>query len=116
MVGPGRAWRSGPFVPSPWWLPPLDWRSERKQKSSNSTTTTAVVEASGAPWPNADIILETDGTVREQAGFSMAMGYLNGDRFADLVVGAPGDEKVYIFYGGIDVGGPAETSEDAPCS
>jgi len=35
-------------------------------------------------------------------GFSMAMGYLNGDNFADLVVGAPGEAKVYVYYGTVD--------------
>jgi len=41
-------------------------------------------------------------------GFSMAMGYVDGDAFADLVVGAPEDGRVYVFYGGIDNNSPAQ--------
>ncbi len=34
-----------------------------------------------------------------QFGFSVAAGFLNGDNLADLAVGDPAANKVYIFYG-----------------
>ena len=45
-------------------------------------------------------------------GFSTAMGYLDGDRLADMVVGAPGENRVYIFFGGVDNASPGQTLAD----
>ncbi|MBI1950075.1 MAG: FG-GAP repeat protein, partial [Acidobacteria bacterium] len=41
-------------------------------------------------------------------GFAVAMGYLNGDEFADLAVGAPAEGKVYIYFGSLTDNGPGE--------
>lgn len=35
----------------------------------------------------------------DRFGAALATGYLNGDFFADLIIGAPGEDKVYIYYG-----------------
>ncbi len=45
-------------------------------------------------------------------GASLAMGYLDGDLFADLVVGSPGEGRVYIFFGGVSNPSLAEDDSD----
>ena len=59
--------------------------------------------ASGAGCDEADLLLQTPaGQLPEtEFGFAVAMGHLNGDLFSDLVVGAPGEGKVYILYGSL---------------
>jgi len=45
-------------------------------------------------------------------GFSIAMGYLNGDGFIDLVMGAPNEARVYVFFGAVDANVAAEGVPD----
>jgi len=45
----------------------------------------------------ADIII--DGTMGDQSGGSLAVGDINADGVTDLVIGAHGQSRVYIFYG-----------------
>jgi uncharacterized repeat protein (TIGR01451 family) len=67
----------------------------------------------GAPdCDGADIRIQADIPSNGNLGFSMAMGYLDGDRFADLIVGAPDAASVYVFFGGVDNNSPAEDSAD----
>ena len=60
----------------------------------------------------ADIRLQQDISANRQYGFSVAMGYLNGDNFADVVIGDPGESRVYVFYGGVNNASPAEDLND----
>jgi uncharacterized repeat protein (TIGR01451 family) len=63
----------------------------------------------GTGCDGADIRIQGSTTAPSpQFGFSTAMGYLNGDLFADLVVGAPESGEVYIFFGGADNCSPGE--------
>jgi hypothetical protein len=56
----------------------------------------------GAGCDEADAVLQADPAGEPELGFSLAMGYLNGDLFSDLVVGAPGVGKVYVLFGSLD--------------
>jgi len=60
----------------------------------------------------ADIRFQQDISANRQFGFSVAMGYLNDDNFADVVIGDPGESRVYVFYGGVDNASPAEDIDD----
>ncbi len=41
----------------------------------------------------------TDGTGNELFGYNVSSGKLNNDAYSDIVVGAPGNDKCYVFYG-----------------
>ena len=60
----------------------------------------------------ADIRFQQDISATRQYGFFVAMGHLNGDNFADVVIGDPGESRVYVFYGGVDNASPAEDLDD----
>jgi len=60
----------------------------------------------------ADIRFQQDISATRQYGFSVAMGYLNGDNFADVVIGDPGESRVYVFFGGVNNASPAEDLND----
>ncbi|HET6279128.1 MAG TPA: hypothetical protein VFG08_10110, partial [Candidatus Polarisedimenticolia bacterium] len=63
----------------------------------------------GAGCDGADLRIQGSTTApAPKFGFSTAMGYLNGDLFADLVVGAPESGEVYVFFGGTDNCSPGE--------
>ena len=60
-------------------------------------------------------------TANPRFGSSVAMGYLNNDDFIDLVVGAPGESRVYIYLGELvtpglsqNPAGPTADSHSAP--
>ena len=64
----------------------------------------AAQASSGAPRPECqgpDMRFDAgpDGAVDSDFGFAIATGRLNGDDLADLVVGDPKRNRVYIFYG-----------------
>jgi hypothetical protein len=63
-------------------------------------------DGNGDPRPECqagDVRIElqtsADDPVPSEFGFSLATGLVNGDEFADLVVGDPGRDRVYVFFG-----------------
>jgi uncharacterized repeat protein (TIGR01451 family) len=86
--------------------------------TSNATTTFVdfVTLCEGDGCTGADIRFQTDiptgDDLGAEAGFSLDMGYLNGDRFEDLVIGAPGEGAVYVFFGGVDRSLPTDQGDD----
>jgi len=65
-------------------------------------------DPNGAPRPEckgSDIRFEADPNVPGQFGFAVATGRLNGDALTDLVVSDPQRNRVYVFFGRVDLDG-----------
>jgi uncharacterized repeat protein (TIGR01451 family) len=54
------------------------------------------------------------GAAGSEFGFSTAMGYLNNDLFKDLVIGAPAEGRVYVFFGKVDKSGFPASNPNTP--
>jgi hypothetical protein len=57
------------------------------------------------PFIMNELVTMTGTNANDLFGFNVTSGHLNNDNYADIVVGAPGANKVYLFYGSSSIGG-----------
>ncbi len=72
--------------------------------TNSPTLATCAVPSNGVPHSSvgADIRFQHSSGASD-FGFVNVMGYVNGDDLVDLVVGAPGENRVYVFYGKVNL-------------
>jgi hypothetical protein len=64
----------------------------------------------GATRTVADALFTVTGAAGDQLGAALATGDLDGDGYRDLIMGAPGNTRVYVIYGGPALSGSRDLS------
>ena len=70
--------------------------------------------ASGASLSTSSAVFKIQGATGDQIGSALATGDLDGDTFREIIIGAPGNSRVYVIKGGPSLSGTLDLSGGLP--
>jgi hypothetical protein len=70
--------------------------------------------ASGASLSTSSAVFKIQGATGDEIGSALATGDLDGDTFRELIIGAPGNSRVYVIKGGPSLSGTLDLSGGLP--
>ena len=69
---------------------------------------------SGASITTSSAVFRIQGASGDQLGTALATGDLNGDSFREIIIGAPGNSRVYVIKGGASLSGTLDLTSGVP--